>query len=514
MNNDKQTIADTKSGKVEGYCQDNLYVFKGIPYAAPPVGELRWMPPQPVKPWDGVRPAKEFGPIAPQNAMAGVPMVQVEQAQDEDCLFLNIWTPGIDNDKRPVMVWIHGGAFTIGSGSDPMYNNGSLANRGNIVLVTINYRLGMLGFLNLKEVTGGKIPATGNEGLLDQVAALKWVKDNIAAFGGDPANVTVFGESAGGMSIGCLLAMPAAKGYFQKGILESGVGSTAGPLEGAVDTAKEFLKLVGTKGDDVKALRALTVPQLLDIEMKLRKAMAGPGEIAKITATAPVIDGEIIPDVPIMVVRQGAVKDVPLLIGTNLEEWKLFAVMQPDIDKIDDAEVARRLEVFVAADNVPGLMEAYRKAREKRGAPASPAELLTAIQTDLMFRMPALQLVEAQRDNNQLTYNYLFTWKSPVMGGVMGACHALEIGFVFGGYDDMFCGSGPDADKLSECIQEAWIAFARNGDPSCKAIGKWPVYGKNRATMILDRDCHVEEAPYEDERRAWDIMPDIYNVVL
>lgn len=514
MSSEKQTIVTTKSGKVEGSYQDGLYVFKGIPFAAPPLGELRWMPPQPTEPWDGVRPAKKFGAIAPQHEMLAGPIVHVEQAQDEDCLFLNIWTKGLDNARRPVMVWIHGGAFTIGSGSDPMYDNPSLATRGDIVLVTINYRLGMLGFLNLKEVTGGKISATGNEGLLDQVAALKWVKDNIAAFGGDPANVTVFGESAGGMSIGCLLAMPAAKGYFHKAILESGVGSTAGPLNGAVDITGQFLELMNIKSDDVEALRALTVQQLLDVEMKLRTGAAGPGEVSKITVTTPVIDGETIPDTPTTVVRQGAVRDVPLLIGTNLEEWKLFAMMQPDIGKIDNAEVARRLGIFISADNVPGLMETYRKAREKRGAPAGPADLLSAIQTDLMFRMPAIQLVEAQRDNNQPVYNYLFTWKSPVMGGVMGACHALEIGFVFGGYDDLFCGSGPDADKLSECIQEAWIAFARTGDPSCESIGKWPVYGKNRATMILDKDCHVEEAPYEDERRAWDIMPNISNVVL
>jgi para-nitrobenzyl esterase len=514
MSNDKQALVNTKSGKVEGSYQDGLYVFKGIPYAAPPVGELRWKPPQPVKPWGGVKQAKEYGSIAPQNPMEGGLIMQNEQVQDEDCLYLNIWTPGLDNAKRPVMVWIHGGAFTIGSGSDPMYDNGSLAARGDVVLVTINYRLGMLGFLNLKEVTGGKIPATGNEGLLDQVAALKWVKENIGAFGGDPANVTIFGESAGGMSIGCLLAMPAAKGYYHKGILESGVGSTAGPLDQAVDIAREFLKLVGIKGDDVKALRSLPVKQLLDVEMKMRTKAAGPGEASKITVTTPVIDGEVIPDVPTTVVRKGALKNVPLIIGTNLEEWKLFAMMQPDIGKIDHAEVARRLKAFIAADNVPGLIETYRKAREKRGDSSGPADILSAIQTDLMFRMPAIQLVEAQRANSQPVYNYLFTWKSPVMGGIMGACHALEIGFVFGGYDDMFCGSGPDADKLSECIQEAWIAFARTGDPSCKCTGKWPQYGDRRMTMILGKDCHAEEAPYEEERRAWDIMPVISNVVL
>jgi len=504
MSSEKQAVVNTRAGKVAGNYQDGLYVFKGIPYAAPPLGELRWMPPQPAEPWDGVHPAKKFGPIAPQNPMAGGPITHVEQAQDEDCLFLNIWTPGLDDARRPVMVWIHGGAFTIGSGSEAMYDSGSLAARGDVVLVTVNYRLGMLGFLNLKEVTGGRIPATGNEGLLDQVAALKWVKDNIADFGGDPDNVTAFGESAGGMSIGCLMAMPSAKGYFHKGILESGVGSTAGPLDEAVNTTKKFLELVGIKGDDVKALRALTVQQLLDIEMQLRTGMAGPGEMARITATAPVIDGEIIPGVPNQVARGGFAKDIPAIIGTNLEEWKLFGAMQPGINKLDEAELAKRLSAFMPDEHARGLIKTFREARQKRGEPVNPSDLLSVINTDLMLRMPALGLVEAQRDNGQSAYNYLFTWKSPVMGGALGACHALEIGFVFGMYDDMFCGSGPDADKLSECIQDAWLAFARTGDPSCESIGKWPVYGNNRMTMMLGNPCNVEEAPYEDERRAWE----------
>jgi para-nitrobenzyl esterase len=497
----KQAIVTTRSGKLEGTFEKGLYVFKGIPYAAPPVGALRWMPPQPVKPWDGIRPAREFGAIAPQNMMMDDgPITQVAQPQSEDCLFLNIYTPGLDNTRRPVMFWIHGGAFTIGSGSDPMCDSDVLPKRGNIVLVTINYRLGMLGFLRLKDATSDKIPATGNEGLMDQVAALKWVKANIAAFGGDPKNVTVFGESAGGMSIGCLMAMPSAKGLFHKGILESGVGSTAGPLDEANAVGEHFLKTCGIKANDVKALRALTPAQLLELEMKMRTA----GETAKITATAPVVDGEIIPDVPNEVAKRGCAKDIITIIGTNLDEWKLFAMMQPGFGKIDEKEMLKRLSAFMSAESANGLVAAYRKAREKRGEPTTPPEILSAIQTDLMFRMPSLELVEAQRDNKQLVYSYMFTWKSPVMGGALGACHALEIGFVFGKYDPAFCGSGPDADKLAKCMQDAWLAFARTGDPSCECIGKWPVYGSKRLTMILDKNCRVEAAPYEEERKAWD----------
>jgi para-nitrobenzyl esterase len=504
MSSIKQAIVSIDSGKLEGYIDNELYVFKGIPYAAPPVGDLRWLPPQPVKPWSGVRSAITFGPIAPQSPMPGGLIMQANEPQDEDCLFLNIWTPGLDSARRPVMVWIHGGAFTIGSGSDPMYDSDRLPKRGNIVLVTINYRLGMLGFLRLKDATDGKIPATGNEGLLDQVAALKWVKNNIAAFGGDPQNVTVFGESAGGMSIGCLMAMPAAKGLFHKGILESGVGSTAGPLDEANVTGENFLKISGIRKDDVKALRALTPAQLLEFEMKMRTIGAGPGQTAKITATAPVIDGEIIPGVPNEVAKRGSAKDVPVIIGTNLEEWKLFGLMQPGFSQLDENGMLERLGAFMPAESAKVLAAAYRQAREKRGASTAPAEILSAVQTDLMFRMPALELVEAQRDNKQLAYSYLFTWKSPVMGGVLGACHALEIGFVFGKYDDMFCGTGPDADKLANCIQDAWLAFARTGDPSCECLGKWPVYGEKRMTMVLGKDSHVEAAPYEAERRAWE----------
>jgi para-nitrobenzyl esterase len=489
-----------KNGKLEGYSDNELYVFKGIPYAAPPVGNLRWMPPQPVKPWKGVRQAKEFGPIAPQTEMP-MPMNQhPPQKQSEDCLFLNVWTPGLDNNKRPVMVWIHGGAFTLGSGSDAMFAGDTLPRRGNVVLVTINYRLGMLGFLRLKEVTGGKIPATGNEGLLDQVAALKWVKENIANFGGNPENVTVFGESAGGMSIGCLMAMPAAKGLFQKGILESGVGSTAVPLEEAKKVGEQFIKVAG---DDIKTLMTMTPQQLLDLEMKMRVMSAGPGEAVKITSTTPVVDQDIMPDGPNDMAKAGYAKDVKTIIGTNLDEWNLFAMMQPGFDKVSPSDLQKRLEAFISAADAAKLVEIYREALKGRGSAAAPPDILSAISTDIMFRMPALRLVEAQRDNGQAVFNYLFTWKSPAMNGAFGACHGLEVGFVFGNNDAMFCGTGPEADKLSQCIQDAWLAFAHTGDPSCEYIGQWPVYGNQRMTMILDKNSHAESAPYEVERNAW-----------
>jgi para-nitrobenzyl esterase len=504
MNDNKTAVVSIKSGKLEGSVENGLYAFKGIPYAAPPLGELRWMPPQPVKPWQGVRAAKEFGTIAPQNLMPIGPIPQNNQPQSEDCLFLNVWTPGLDKARRPVMVWIHGGAFSIGSGSDVMFAPQNLAKKGDVVSVSINYRLGMLGFLRLKDVTGGKIPATGNEGFLDQVAALKWVKENIAAFGGDPGNVTVFGESAGSMSIACLMVMPSAKGLFHKAIMESGVGSIAVPRDDANKGGDLFLKASGIKKDDAAAMRALTVAQLLALENKMKTQGAGPGEAARVTATTPVTDGEVIPDLPIKLARQGVGKEIKTIIGTNLDEGTLFTMMIPGFDKTTEEEMMKRIAWMIPQEGAAKVAETYRKHIQKRGMPATPAAIVTAIQTDIMFRVPSLELASALRDNGAKVYDYLFDWVSPAMGGAMGACHGLEVGFVFGTHDPMFCGAGPEADKLSNAIQESWLNFAHTGDPSGKGLGNWPAYGSKRETMIIGKKPHVENAPHEEERAVWE----------
>ncbi len=504
MSSEKQAVVNTRAGKVEGSYQDGLYVFKGIPYAAPPLGGLRWMPPQPAEPWDGVRPAREYGTAAPQNAMpVAPPGADMDVGtQDESCLFLNIWTPELDNARRPVMVWIHGGAFIIGSGMEPSSHGGNLAAHGDVVVVSINYRLGALGFMNLKEITGGRIPATGNEGLLDQVAALEWVRDNIIAFGGDPDNITAFGFSAGGMSIGSLMGMPAARGKFHKGLNQSGAANTVGTLDNAVKMSEKYLKVFGLSGRDVEALRAFTYQKLLAGQLQLGMKIRETEHL--ITPFQPVVDGEVIPELPIEAIKKGSARNVITLAGTSLEEWKGLSVGEPGIRDLDEAGLIARLEHYLPADRVTGLLKAYREARRKRGVATGPFEILSAIQTDLMFRMPTIQLVEAQRDNGQPAYNYIFTYESPMEGGIYGACHGLDRRFIFGTYDDPACGTGPVVEKLSRCIQDAWLAFARTGDPSCPSIGKWPVYGKDRMTMVLDRECRVEAAPYEGERLIWD----------
>ena len=509
MSETREAIVKTTAGKVEGNYRRGTYVFCGIPYAAPPVGGRRWLPPQPTEPWDGVRPVKRFATTAPQNPPeSSILAAPQPEPQDEDCLYLNIFTPGLDDARRPVLFWIHGGGFTSGSGSGLAYYGRNITTRGDVVLVTINYRLGALGFLNLNEATGGKIPATGNEGLLDQTFAMEWVRDNIAAFGGDPENVTIFGESAGGMSVGAQLAMPEAKGLFHKAIPQSGAAHTASSPDRSVKAANVFLEILGVSAGDTDALRLQNVERLMEAQKELAVRAVAPESGIGGMALQPVIDGKILPRLPINAIASGSADGIPVLVGSNLEEWKLFGVMDPSIARLTEEQLLKRCQRLIPSGDVSGLIEAYRKAREKRGAPTTPSELLMAIQTDRTFRMPGIVLAETQMKRGTPAYSYLFTWTSPAMGGKLGACHALELGFLFGTYEENFSGTGPEADALSRNMQDTWVAFARTGDPSCESLGKWPAYGERRETMVLGRDSGVVGAPYEEERRAWDAIPD------
>jgi para-nitrobenzyl esterase len=502
-----KTIVETDAGKVEGYQKRGLCVFKGIPYAAPPIGERRWLPPAPVEPWGGVRPAQSSAAIAPQNIAEGgllnLDQPREAEPQSEDCLYLNVWTPALDDARRPVLFWIHGGGFTGGSGSSAMYKGSRLSTRGDVVVVTTNYRLGSLGFLNLNELTRGEIPATGNEGLLDQVFALEWVHRNIASFGGDPDNVTIFGESAGGMSVGCLLAVPQAKGLFRRAILQSGASSTARPLDKVAQITEQFLAILDVKPDDVDALRSLPVERLLAAQLELTPRLQRAGMTGGL-ALQPVIDGITLPALPIDAIRGGAAKEVPVIVGSNLDEWKMSVVRDQALQRMDEAELLQRVQAILPGQNAGAMVQTYRGALARRGAPPTPAEIFIAIRSDQSFRMPAVHLAEAQYSQGQSAYNYIFTWPSPMLDGAMGAHHALELGFVFGNYGEAWGGSGPAADALSTNMQEAWLAFARNGDPSCESIGRWPPYDDRRTTMLIGEECHIEEAPYDAERGAWE----------
>lgn len=511
MNDIESPLVEVTNGKIEGIYTNGLYVFKGIPYAAPPVGSLRWMPPQPHGKWEGIRPAKEFGAIAPQNAMPMADSVAplFDGPQDEDCLFLNIWTPGLDDAKRPVMFWIHGGAFILGAGTESFLEDNNLARRGDVVIVSINYRLGALGFINLREITGGKIPASGNEGLLDQVAALEWVHDNIAAFGGDPDNVTVFGFSAGGMSIGSLLGLPAARGKFHKAINRSGATNVVVPLETSVTISGKYLDLLNLGGIDVDELRSLTTQQVLDAQRQLTDTL----RISEFRATpfCPVVDGDVMPDFPIVAIKKGSAKNVPVIAGNTLDEMKFSNTFNPLLRDMDESALEQRLTHLVPPELVPGLVNVYRSSLQKRGERTQPVDIYGSISTDLLFRIATIRLVEAQHDQGAPAYNYYFTYKSPAMGGVLGAMHGMDNPLLFGTPDPNLTGSGPEVESLAVKIQDSCVAFARTGDPSCESIGKWPVYGKERMTMILDLDTRVEAAPYEEERRVWDDTDTTYT---
>ncbi len=502
-------IAETTSGKIEGVFRKGLYIFRGVPFAAPPVGERRWLPPAPPQPWGGVRPAVDFGPTCPQVPMEiSLLNPPEQQPQSEDCLYLNIWTPGLDNARRPVMVWIHGGGFTTGSGSWLVYNGRRLAARGDVVVVTINYRLNVFGFINLNEVTKGRVPATGNEGLLDQVFALEWVRDNISGFGGDPDNVTIFGESAGGMSVGTLLAMPRARGLFHRAILQSGAGHHVSSIERAVKVAEMFLDIVHIPPSEPQKLWTLTTEQLLEAYKELGTRARDPKSGLVDLPLRPVVDGSVLPDIPPRAIASGSADGIAVMAGTNMDEWKLFALVDAGLAGMDEAKLLRRCQRLIPGVDAAALVDTYRQARAKRGWPVTPVDLFTAIQTDRIFRIPAIRLTEAHRSRNQKSYMYLFDWVSPFRDGALGSCHALELGFVFGTLDDNFTGTSEEARALSEKMQDAWTSFARRGDPTCPSLGSWETYGERRQTMILGKQCRLVDAPYDEERQAWEKVSD------
>ncbi len=501
MKSSERPIVKTLYGTLEGTMEEGLFVFKGIPYTASMSGKNRWLPPLPAQYWEGIRQAKEFSPIAPQ--MLGPLKVPgaISEPQNENCLFLNIYTPGLDDKKRAVMVWIHGGGYHMGSGSTPTHPGHTLPKRGDIVFASINYRLGPLGFLHLNDITRGAIPASGNEGLLDQIAALKWIKENIAFFGGDPNNITIFGESAGAMSIGCLLSMPASRGIFQKAILQSGA-STVRTLNEGVSNAEKYLKVLGTS--DISKLQRLPGQHFIDAYIRLVGNTFW--SMSKGTLLEPVVDGRVLPELPLDAFAHGSAGEIRIMAGSNLDEVNLFAERDTSVPGIDEAELVRRVGKFLPADFAAELIDTYRSVLTERSpGKLKPFQIFLAIFTDLQFRMPAVRLIESQVKIKQNAYNYIFDWPSPQTW--LKACHSLELGFLFGNRFDEFHGAGPAAEKLGEQMQDAWIAFAKTGNPSCESLGNWPAYGQQRHTMLLGANSHVEAAPFETERQAWQKAP-------
>src|SRR5436190_11955457 len=410
------TVVETRSGPVGGIARSGVLQFRGLPFAAPPVGARRWRPPEPPEPWTRTLDADRFRPVAPQPAPV---FSLVPQPPDldvsEDCLYLNVFTPAADDRRRPVLVWIHGGGFETGSGRNHWYDGTAFARAGAVV-VTINYRLGVLGFLQL----GGAVAGSANRGLQDQVAALRWVRDNVAAFGGDPDRVTVFGESAGAMSIGALLGMPSAAGLFRRAILQSGATANVhDPAAAAEVTVRICARLGG-----METLLAAPVERILEAQAEVsteaRRGIAG-------LPFQPVVDGAVLPAPPLQAIRAGSAAGVQVLAGTTRDEMRLFLVTTPGFHDATDEGVVRRVERVV-----PGrgreLTSAYRALL---GPTATSGDVWAEIETDRVFRVPAIELAEAVAGRGDDAWMYLFTWESPAADGVLRSCHALDVPFVW-----------------------------------------------------------------------------------
>ena len=505
---DKGVVVETAAGKVRGIAGDKLVTFKGVPYGASTAGSARFMLPAKPKPWSGVREASAYGLRAPQldSQFKGVVPPEVEVMDPggpmgEDCLVLNLWTPGFErNHAHPVMVWLHGGGYTTGSGAFICYDGSELARKHDVVAITINHRLGVFGYLYLAELGGEKYAQASNVGMLDIVAALEWVRDNVGAFGGDPDNVTIFGQSGGGGKVSTLMAMPAAKGLFHRAIVESGAAVRGVPKEAATKSATAYMAKLGLQPNEVDKMQQMPMDQLLST----MGAMTGngmPGSGAGLLL-APVVDGTTLPVNPFDPVAPAISANIPLLIGTVETEVTFFPGQQ--LDPIDDANLHARVKGFVrkaSDEQVDQLIAAYRAGRPK----ATNTDLYLIIASDATFR--AGVVTEAERKaapGNAPVYQYYFTWRSPVRDGKLRTFHTLEIPFVFDNVDaaKSMTGDGQDRYALASQVSGAWTAFARTGNPNHPGLPHWPAFDtSNRATMILNDECKAVNDPYGDAQR-------------
>ena len=484
-------VVSTSAGRVRGRIEKGIAVFRGIPFAKPPIGPLRFQAPEPPAPWDGVREAAEFGPAAPQAPMAaeaGQPGPPADTTGD--WLTVNVWTPDPAAARLPVLVWIYGGAYMFGASSEPGYDGTPFAH-GGAVFVSLNYRLGMEGFAQLPG-------APANRGLLDAVAALAWVRDNIERFGGDPANVTVFGESAGAGVIAAMLAMGQAKGLFRRAIAQSVPGSYF-TRELAEDIAQAIADQAGLP-NTYQALAEADPMRLANAQMaltgRLKEFPRWGGVSLTVTPFSPVIDGEVLPRSPWRALLGGAASDVELLTGHNRDEYRLFIAMEGRLGKITEEEATAALNAFAPGPDGPA---AYRKAFPE----ADPSAHYELIFSDWLFRMPSLHLAQAHAASGGETYLYELTAPAPC--GPFGACHALDVPLVFGGSGE---GLGiallgektpPDYVTLGDTMRREWLSFAATGDPG------WPAYGtEHRTTRVYDLQPDVLSYPEETSMHLWE----------
>ncbi|MCC6717681.1 MAG: carboxylesterase/lipase family protein [Acetobacteraceae bacterium] len=496
-------------GRLRGAIVEGIAAFKSVPYGAP-TGAARFLPPAPPAPWTGLRDATDYAGHAPQMGLrppsrpelADLYGVGDSSPPSEDCLTLNVWTPAVgDGARRPVMVWLHGGAFSYGTGNGERSRGSRLCQRGDVVVVSVNHRLNILGFLDLSAVGGPDYAASGNAGMLDIVAALQWVQDNIAAFGGDPDCVTVFGESGGGGKVCTLMAMPAAKGVFHRAVVQSGGAVLLRTPARAARLTDAVLRELAT---DVAGLRDMPLARLLAaIGPAIRALGPAARPLLDRYPFGPVVDGTILPRQPFAPDATPLSADIPLLIGDMKDEAASFVATDDTMwfRRLDEAGLLARVTAL-AGDAAPRVIAAYRAANPAM----NPAELLIAIRTDAEFRVRSLLVAERQAAlRGAPVFMYSFEWETPVHDGRLKAPHALDVPFTFDTLDlTRAHGDREDARRLSGIMAETWIAFARTGRPSHAALPDWPAFDTaSRATMVLDSACRLAHDPRPHGRTLW-----------
>ncbi len=510
-------VAETTSGKVRGYILRDIHYFLGIPYGADTSGASRFMPPQKPKPWTDVFPALWWGNSAPQNmdrryAFPPVAFRDHWNYDDvsEDCLRLNVFTPAVnDGKKRPVMFWIHGGGFSAGNGIEQDgYNGENLARSGDVVFVSMNHRLGPLGYCNLAGVGGERFAASGNAGMLDLVAALEWVRDNIASFGGDPGNVTIMGQSGGGAKVCLLTAMPSAKGLFHKAVVLSGAATRAGDKEYAEKLGASVLKEAGLTGADLGKLQEMPWHDYYDLATKAQRTLAaemasGGGAMAGLRfGFSPSVDGTILPQHPYVPQAAPTAAGVPMIICSVMNE---MSPAWPDASQADMTfdEAAERLSKRAGfgpglGDKAPDAVAAYRKVFPGRSA----AEIFSLVSSN---RQSVVNLADAKATQPAPVYVAWFAWQPPIFDGLIGAFHCVDISFWLNNTDLMYThtGGGARPRALSEKMSTALVRFMKNGNPNGSGLPEWPKYtSANGEVMVLDDVCQARHDPDREAREA------------
>ena len=496
-------VAETAFGRIRGRDANGIKAFKAIPYGASTAGRNRFKPPvDPVK-WTGVRDALEYGPSAPQRdpgrpvttsdlAVAGAGM----RAESEDCLVLNVWTPAVnDNRRRPVMVWCHGGGFATGSGSSPITDGEALARRGDVVVVTLNHRLNVMGFTFLEEAGGGEFAGSGDAGMLDIVHALEWVRDNIGRFGGDAGNVTVFGQSGGGRKVATLLAMPPARGLFHRAIIESGATLKLVERDQAARVAAELMKTLGITGANARDIQSLPVDRVMSAYFATVRRM----NVDQMTmGFSPAMDGVHVAEHPFHPTASTVSPAVPLMLGSTRTE--LTSSAAPELFSLDEAGLKARITQLVGAHAEP-VMRTYRRTNPD----ATPSDLYFLIASDHRYSGPAMKIAERRAALGQgPVFLYYFRWESPLQGGKFKSPHTIEIPFAFDNVKRAaLTRDAPTAQALADKVSGAWVAFARSGNPSIGRLPAWtPFTAGNRATMVFDNESRVVNDPIREERLA------------